>query len=148
MSPTTSINGKTKSERDDLDHIRSTASIPISPELFEQLYLQPQNRVKGDLRKTFGNPTPPGEELLLTSLAGFLMCATPASMALLGWQGAGGFAGAANVGVYFGFGSLLTILGGIGEWILVDFPITLPVGDLSTIIRGKSDSKKDASKTV
>lgn len=30
----------------------------------------------------------------------------------------------------------------------VDFPIMLPLGDLSTIIRGKSDTKKDASKTV
>jgi hypothetical protein len=30
----------------------------------------------------------------------------------------------------------------------VDFPIMLPLGDLSTIIRGKSDAKKDASKTV
>jgi hypothetical protein len=33
-------------------------SLSISPELFEKLYLSPQNAVKGDLRKTFGNPTP------------------------------------------------------------------------------------------
>ncbi|KAF4338981.1 GPR1 [Fusarium beomiforme] len=121
MSPTTSINGKPKSDRDDLDHVRSTASIPLSPELFEQLYLQPQNRVKGDLRKTFGNPTP-----VVEALAGFLMCSTPASMALLGWQGAGGFAAAANVGAYFGYGSILVLLGGIGEWILGNtFPSTV-----------------------
>lgn len=30
----------------------------ISPELFEKLYLSPKNEVAGDLRKTFGNPTP------------------------------------------------------------------------------------------
>jgi hypothetical protein len=46
----------------DMDHetalrrIRTAGS--ISPELFEKIYLSPQNAVKGDLRKTFGNPTP------------------------------------------------------------------------------------------
>jgi len=33
-------------------------SLSISPELFEKLYLSPKNQVKGDLRSTFGNPTP------------------------------------------------------------------------------------------
>lgn len=41
-----------------LKRIRTAGSISISPELFEKLYLSPENRVKGDLRKTFGNPTP------------------------------------------------------------------------------------------
>jgi hypothetical protein len=41
-----------------LRHIRTAGSISISPELFEKLYLSPQNKVKGELRKTFGNPTP------------------------------------------------------------------------------------------
>lgn len=41
-----------------LSRIRTAGSISISPELFEKLYLSPENRVKGDLRKTFGNPTP------------------------------------------------------------------------------------------
>ncbi|KAJ4256110.1 hypothetical protein NW762_009186 [Fusarium torreyae] len=112
MSPDQSPNGKPRSEhRNDLDQVQTATSIPISPELFEQLYLQPHNKVKGNLRKTFGNPTP-------VALCGFLMCSTPASMSLLGWQGAGGFAAAANVGAYFGMGGLLLILGGIGEWIL------------------------------
>lgn len=35
-----------------------TNSLSISPEMFEKLYLTPQIAVKGDLRKTFGNPTP------------------------------------------------------------------------------------------
>ena len=41
-----------------LDRTRTAGSVPISPELFEKLYLSPENRVKGDLRQTFGNPTP------------------------------------------------------------------------------------------
>ena len=41
-----------------LKRIRTAGSISISPELFEKLYLSPENHVKGDLRKTFGNPTP------------------------------------------------------------------------------------------
>lgn len=43
---------------DALNRLRSAASVNMSPELFEKLYLSPQNNVKGDLRKTFGNPTP------------------------------------------------------------------------------------------
>lgn len=41
-----------------LKRIRTAGSISISPELFEKLYLSPENKVSGDLRKTFGNPTP------------------------------------------------------------------------------------------
>lgn len=41
-----------------LRRIRTAGSISISPELFEKIYLSPQNAVKGDLRKTVGNPTP------------------------------------------------------------------------------------------
>lgn len=41
-----------------LEQIRTANSISISPELFEKIYLSPQNAVRGDLRKTFGNPTP------------------------------------------------------------------------------------------
>jgi hypothetical protein len=43
---------------DALRRIRTAGSISISPELFEKIYLSPQNQVKGELRKTFGNPTP------------------------------------------------------------------------------------------
>ncbi|KAI1156391.1 GPR1/FUN34/yaaH family-domain-containing protein [Nemania diffusa] len=83
-----------------LQRIATTGGISISPELFEQLYLAPKNRVEGQLRQTFGNPTP--------------------------WQGAGGFGGAANVGSYFYLGGLLLLLGGIGEWILGNtFPATV-----------------------
>lgn len=41
-----------------LRKIRTAGSISITPELFEKLYLSPQNKVAGELRKTVGNPTP------------------------------------------------------------------------------------------
>jgi len=41
-----------------LKRIRTMGSVNISAELFEKLYLTPENKVKGELRKTFGNPTP------------------------------------------------------------------------------------------
>ncbi|KAF1361041.1 hypothetical protein EJ07DRAFT_164643 [Lizonia empirigonia] len=93
-----------------LRHIRTAGSISISPELFEKLYLSPKNEVKGELRKTFGNPTP-------LALVGFLLSLTPLSWTLMGWRGAGG-SGSASIGWYFFAGGLLMILGGIGEWIL------------------------------
>lgn len=41
-----------------LERIRTADTISMSPELFEKLYLSPPNKVSGDLRTTFGNPTP------------------------------------------------------------------------------------------
>ena len=38
--------------------LQQVNSISIPKELFEKLYLAPETMVKGDLRKTFGNPTP------------------------------------------------------------------------------------------
>ncbi|KAI5366650.1 putative acetate transporter GPR1/FUN34/SatP family [Septoria linicola] len=93
-----------------LRKIQTSGSISISPELFEKIYLSPQNKVAGDLRKTFGNPTP-------LALVGFLLSLTPLSCDLMGWRGAGGN-GAASTGVYFFFGGLLMVLGGLGEFIL------------------------------
>lgn len=93
-----------------LNRIRTTGSLSISPELFEKIYLSPQNKVAGELRKTFGNPTP-------VALAGFIMTLTPLSCTLMGWRGAGG-SGAANIGTYFFFGGLIMVLGATGEWIV------------------------------
>jgi len=93
-----------------LKRIRTAGSISISPELFEKIYLSPQNAVKGDLRKTFGNPTP-------VAVLGFLLSLHPLSCDLMGWRGAGG-AGAASTGVFFFFGGLLMVLGGFLEFIL------------------------------
>ena len=52
----TLINGGNRNNL--LQRVRTAGSISISPELFEKLYLTPENKVKGELRGTFGNPTP------------------------------------------------------------------------------------------
>ncbi|KAL8991559.1 MAG: hypothetical protein Q9177_000059 [Variospora cf. flavescens] len=93
-----------------LRHIRTANTISISPELFEKLYLTPQQAVKGYLRNTFANPTP-------VALLGFLMSCTPLACELMGWRGAGGN-GAATLGTYYFFGGLLMTLGGILEFVL------------------------------
>ncbi|KAI4234316.1 MAG: hypothetical protein L6R40_006793 [Gallowayella cf. fulva] len=95
---------------DTLTRLRTAGSLNISPELFEKLYLSPENRVKGELRKTFGNPTP-------IALVGFLLSLTPLSCDLMGWRGAGGN-GAASTGVFFFFGGVLMIIGSVMEWIV------------------------------
>ncbi|KAL8825587.1 MAG: hypothetical protein Q9191_004320 [Dirinaria sp. TL-2023a] len=117
VNGTTSMQGRNPYDLNANDHpesalkrMRTAGSISISPELFEKLYLSPENRVKGELRKTFGNPTP-------LALTGFLLSLTPLSCDLMGWRGAGGN-GAASTGVFFFFGCLLMILGAVGEWIV------------------------------
>ncbi|KAH6973948.1 hypothetical protein EDB80DRAFT_757962 [Ilyonectria destructans] len=85
-----------------LRQVHTAGSIQLSPEFFQHLYLSPQNNVEGNLRQTFGNPTP----------IGLLLCSTPASPSLLGWQGAVGFLAGANVGAYLYVGGLLLGFGG------------------------------------
>ena len=80
---------KEESRDDALQRVKSSSTIMMSPELFEKLYLQPAGQVKGDLRKTFANPTPLG-------LIGFVLGLTPLACCLMGWRGAGGL-GAANM---------------------------------------------------
>ncbi|EKD15438.1 uncharacterized protein L3040_001810 [Drepanopeziza brunnea f. sp. 'multigermtubi'] len=104
------LNDTNMSQGDALHRIGTAGSISISAELFEKIYLSPQNAVKGDLRKTFGNPTP-------VALIGFLICLSPLSAALMGWRGAGG-SGAATTGAYYFFGGVLMLVGGILEFIL------------------------------
>ncbi|CZT52651.1 related to Y.lipolytica GPR1 protein and Fun34p [Rhynchosporium secalis] len=59
-SSSSSFNGNVHHNGADL---KRTESLGISPELFEKLFLSPQTSVAGDLRSTFGNPTPLGEAL-------------------------------------------------------------------------------------
>jgi len=95
-----------------LSRIRTAGSISMPPDLFEKIYLSPENRVKGDLRKTFANTTP-------LAILGFLLSLSPLSADLMGWRGTGGAGvGAAGIGTYFFFGGLLMILGAVGEFIL------------------------------
>ncbi|KAK6362282.1 hypothetical protein TWF730_005978 [Orbilia blumenaviensis] len=98
------------SGKDQLDRVRTTATMQISPELFEKLYLSPQNKVHGDLRKTFANPTP-------IAVLGFVVSLTPLSMDLMGWRGAGGV-GAAQVAGYYFLGGMLSLIGGLLEFVL------------------------------
>lgn len=51
-----------------LNPLHRADSLSISPEVFEKLYLSPKNKVKGDLRGTFANPTPLYANLLVQTL--------------------------------------------------------------------------------
>ena len=53
--------------------LTNTATLP--PELFEKLYLSPQSKVKGDMRKTVANPTP-------LAIMGFAIALFPLSIEL------------------------------------------------------------------
>lgn len=52
------ISKDTDSSANYMPPLQATQSVTISAELFEKLYLNPPNKVSGDLRRTFGNPTP------------------------------------------------------------------------------------------
>ena len=93
-----------------MDNLRRENAVVLTPELFEKLYLNPPNSVRGDLRERYGNPTP-------LALLGFLLSLSPLSMELMGWRGAGGN-GMATVGAYFFIGGFLMSLGGILEFFL------------------------------
>jgi hypothetical protein len=47
-----------QSQYETLHTVPTAGSIAFPRDLFEKLYLSPENKVKGDLRKTFANPTP------------------------------------------------------------------------------------------
>ncbi|MCJ1335619.1 hypothetical protein MMC09_000891 [Bachmanniomyces sp. S44760] len=103
-----------------LRKIKTAGALSISPELFEKIYLSPQNKVAGELRKTFGNPTP-------IAIVGYLIALTPLSCDLMGWRGAGGD-GSAGVGSYYFFGGLMMFSGGLLEWIIGNtFPAVVMV---------------------
>ncbi|KAH8700207.1 gpr1-like plasma membrane protein [Talaromyces proteolyticus] len=97
--------------------LTSVPSIALPPEIFEKLYLSPQNKVKGELRRTFGNPTPLQALTNHRGLVGFCIALTPLSCDLMGWRGSGG-GGAADVGAYYWFGGLLQILACVLEFFI------------------------------
>ena len=110
-SPTSPYHiGREHSSDEALNKMRTANSVTITPELFEKMYLNPQNNVKGDLRQTFGNPTP-------LALLGFLLSLSPLSCELMGWRGAGGN-GVATIAAYYFMGGFLMSLGGILEFFL------------------------------
>jgi hypothetical protein len=62
---------------------RTNTFLSITPEMFEKLYLSPKTQIRGELRQTFGNPTP-------VALLGFSVALMPLSIELMGWRGASG----------------------------------------------------------
>lgn len=106
--------GRDGRSNEDLHHIRrgnsNNNNFTMTPELFEKIYLSPQKEVKGDLRSTYGNPTP-------LALLGFLLSLSPLACELMGWRGAGE-GGIATVGAYYFIGGFLMSLGGIFEFFL------------------------------
>jgi len=88
---------------------RTTTGYTISPEAFERLYLNPKTDVAGNLRKTFGNPTP-------LAIVGFLLAFTPLSCVLMGWRGALG--PTVQTGGYYYMGGMCMVLGGVLEFFL------------------------------
>lgn len=69
---------------------RTNTFLSMTPEMFEKLYLSPPSKAKGQLRQTFGNPTP-------IAVLGFCVALTPLSVELMGWRGAGGSTATAYV---------------------------------------------------
>jgi hypothetical protein len=57
---TQTIKTQNDSRDEMMETVQPSVSVTMSPELYEQLYLSPKNQVKGELRQTFGNPTPIG----------------------------------------------------------------------------------------
>ncbi|TVY68686.1 Protein alcS [Lachnellula suecica] len=101
-----------KDLRSDAGHneLQHTESISVPRDIFEKLYLSPQNDVKEGLHKTFANPTP-------LCLAGFLLSSTPLACDLMGWRGAGG-GGAASLPAYIFLGGMIQLIGGLLEFVL------------------------------
>ena len=64
------VDGNGRAGMPTLEQVRTQGSFTITPEMFERMYLAPQNQVTGSLRTTVGNPTPIG-------LGGFLIAYCP-----------------------------------------------------------------------
>jgi len=75
----------------ELNRYTTNGSVVIPMDAFERMYLNPEIAVKGQLRRTFGNPTP-------LALLGFVIASTPLACTQMGWRGAGGN-GAALIGM-------------------------------------------------
>lgn len=58
MADDTKTNGSDGSQLNALPALEQARSIVMSNEMFEKLYLNPPNKVSGDLRRVFANPTP------------------------------------------------------------------------------------------
>uniref|UniRef100_A0A2D3UVC2 Related to Y.lipolytica GPR1 protein and Fun34p n=1 Tax=Ramularia collo-cygni TaxID=112498 RepID=A0A2D3UVC2_9PEZI len=103
-------NGNDTKGMPSLTQVKTEGSIVLTPEMFERMYLAPQTKVDGGLRKVLGNPTPIG-------LGGFLIAYCPIIFSILGFRDFTGN-GAATIGTCWFSGGLLAILACIMEFIL------------------------------
>jgi succinate-acetate transporter protein len=91
---------------------RTLTTVTLSPEQFEQLYLQPQIAGRQySLSKTFGNPTPLG-------VSSFLLAHTALSMDLMGFRGATAASSVAMLGGFYACAGIGLYLACIMEWIM------------------------------
>ena len=59
MSSDSTDNGYNKATSDGIERVRTAQYVPgVHGEEFERRFLAPEVAVQGQLRKTFGNPTP------------------------------------------------------------------------------------------
>lgn len=77
------------SSENELKRTTTVGGLQISPEVFEKLFLSPQNAVAGGLRGTFGIPTP-------LAIIGFSVALAPLACDLMGWRGSGGLGAASS----------------------------------------------------
>ncbi|CAO1612984.1 unnamed protein product [Sympodiomycopsis kandeliae] len=88
-------------------------SVTLTPQQFEELYLQPsiRSRSQGQLIKTLGNPTSLG-------IVCFILNLCPTSCLLMGFRGMTPTGQLALLGPYYSMGAIGMITAGILEWIL------------------------------
>lgn len=88
-------------------------SVTLTPQQFEELYLQPSIKSRGQagLVKTFANPTALG-------IVSFLLTFSPTSACLMGWRGASSNSLLALVGVYYFHGGMALYVAGILEFVI------------------------------
>lgn len=88
-------------------------SVTLTPQQFEELYLQPSIKSRGQmgLVKTLGNPTALG-------IVSFLLTFAPTSCCLMGWRGATSNSLLALIGAYYFMGGMALYVAGILEFII------------------------------
>ncbi|KAK2070055.1 hypothetical protein P8C59_004588 [Phyllachora maydis] len=91
-------------------HRFPSSSMTISPEFLEKAYCGGQLPPMVTLRTPFGDPTP-------IAIVGFIISMGPLSCDLMGWRGAP-VSGMAGLAMYFFFGGMLMLIGGILSWVV------------------------------
>ncbi|PWN46789.1 hypothetical protein IE53DRAFT_6411 [Violaceomyces palustris] len=88
-------------------------SVTLSPQQFEELYLQPslKSRQQAGMVKTFGNPTALG-------IVSFLLTFTPTCCCLMGWRGSNSNSVVSLLGAYYFMGGLGLYVAGVMEFII------------------------------